>query len=155
MGSTASSSLQECNAGIIGQQVRFLDRDPVPSSLRGREGRLEQVTQQSAIVWAGGIRRHVPKDWLAMKGSLVPDQPTLTLTQPADLDAEGDNDLITQQAWYNLLDTCLELNLSPEEAQEVIAGATGIPPNELDPSRLTWQQYLQVIEQLEQLESTS
>jgi len=155
MGSTTSSNLQKRNASVAGQQVRFLDRDPVPVSLRGKEAKLEQEAHRVAVVRVGGIRRHVPKDWLAMKGSLVPDQPTLTLTQPADLDAEGDNDLITQQAWYNLLDTCLELNLSPEEAQEVIAGATGIPPNELDPSRLTWQQYLQIIEQLEQLESTS
>jgi lambda repressor-like predicted transcriptional regulator len=44
--------------------------------------------------------------------------------------------------------------LSPEEAQEVIAEAAGVSPDELDPSRLTWRQYLQIIERLEQLETT-
>jgi len=77
------------------------------------------------------------------------------LVQPSVVDAEGDDDPITQQAWYSLLEACLELNLSPEEAQEVIAEAAGIPPDELDPSRLTWRQYLQAIERLERLESTS
>jgi hypothetical protein len=45
------------------------------------------------------------------------------------------------------------LGLSYEEAQQVIAEVTGVPPAELDPSRLTWRQYLQAIERLEQLES--
>jgi len=45
------------------------------------------------------------------------------------------------------------LNLSPEDAQQVIAEAAGIPPDELDPSQLTWRQYLQAIERLEELES--
>jgi len=44
------------------------------------------------------------------------------------------------------------LGLSWGEAQRVIAWATGIPPAELDPSRLTWRHFLQVIEWLERLE---
>ncbi|MGY2780949.1 hypothetical protein ACVW0B_002873 [Thermostichus sp. MS-CIW-23] len=81
-------------------------------------------------------------------------QPTshLDLAQPAAADAEGDDDPITEQAWDSLQDACLELGLSWGEAQRVIAWATGIPPAELDPSRLTWRHFLQVIEWLERLE---
>jgi hypothetical protein len=154
---------------MVGQkeQVRFLDRDPVPPSLRGREARVEQMNWRAAIVWVGGIRRCVPKSWLVPQrsdapdssdldvdqGSLVPVTPVLT--QPADPDTEGDDEPITQQAWYCLLEACLELNLSREDAQQVIAEAVGVSPDDLDPSRLTWQQYLQAIERLEQLESRS
>jgi len=137
------------------EQVRFLDRDPVPLSLRGKEARVERVIQQSAIVWAGGIRRRVPKSWLEMKGesgSLASDQATADIARPSDPAVEGDDDPITEQAWYSLLEICLELNLSQEDAYQIIAEAAGVSPDELDPSRLTWRQYLQVIEKLEQLE---
>jgi len=157
MGSTTSSNLQKRNASVAGQQVRFLDRDPVPPSLRGREGWLEQESHRMAVVRVEGSRRHVPKDWLvpAQGSAASAAAASPALVQPSVVDAEGDDDPITQQAWYGLLEACLELNLSPEEAQEVIAEAAGIPPDELDPSRLTWRQYLQAIERLERLESTS
>jgi len=169
MGSTTSSNLQKRNASVTGQQVRFLDRDPVPSSLRGREGWLEQESRRMAVVRVGGSFRHVPKDWLVpAQGSAATAAAALSGTQGSDANASAsspapaqpttsdaeDDDPITQQAWYSLLDACLELNLSPEEAQEVIAEAAGVSPDELDPSRLTWRQYLQAIEQLEQLETT-
>jgi hypothetical protein len=167
MGSTTSSNLQKRNASVTGQQVRFLDRDPVPSSLRGREGWLEQESRRMAVVRVEGSFRHVPKDWLVpaqgsaaavRQGSTAcsaPDQSVSYLdpNQPEIDDTEGDDDPITQQAWYSLLEVCLELNLSPEDAQQVIAEAAGIPPDELDPSQLTWRQYLQAIERLEELES--
>jgi len=151
------------NTDTNSQQVRFLDRDPVPLSLRGRGAQLEREAHRIAVVRVNGIRRHVPRSWLVVvatptadcgsAGNAVTTSPALA--QPAAPDAEGDDDPITQQAWYGLLEACLELNLSPEEAQEVIAEAAGIPPDELDPSRLTWRQYLQVIERLEQLEAAS
>ncbi len=165
MNDTATSSRRERNASVAGQRVRFLDRDPVPPSLRGKEGRLEKITGREAAVWVEGIRRHVPRDWLVLQGSTaqqrqpwqgqrspVPAAPALA--GPADPDAEGDDDPITEQAWYSLLEVCLELNLSPEEAQQAIAEAVNVPPDELDPSRLTWRQYLQAIERLEQMEPT-
>jgi hypothetical protein len=163
MGDTTASSLQY-------QLVRFLDRDPVPLSLRGKEAQLEQEAHRIAVVRVGGIRRHVPMSWLMVvqESTAQQQQPCLrqgsaanaattssAQAQPSVVDAEGDDDPITQQAWYSLLDACLELNLSPEEAQEVIAEAAGVPPDELDPSRLTWRQYLQIIERLEQLEAAS
>jgi len=164
---------------VNGQQVRFLAQDPVPPSLRGRKATLERTTEREAFVWVSGSRRRVPLDWLAVssrpgQGSTAlmvtgsgPEtqgsaactppssgQPTshLDLAQPAAADAEGDDDPITEQAWDSLQDACLELGLSWGEAQRVIAWATGIPPAELDPSRLTWRHFLQVIEWLERLE---
>ena len=74
-----------------------------------------------------------------------------TPDRPAADEAEGDDDPVTEQAWDGLLEACQELGLSLEDAQQIIAGATGIPATELDPSRLTWRQYLQVIERLEAL----
>jgi len=144
------------------EKMRFLDRDPVPPSLRGKEAKIEQLAQRAAIVLVGGIRRHVPKNWLTLQGSDTLPAPAVdqgspvpaALVQSADLDAEGDDDPITERAWYGILETCLELNFSQEEAYQVIAETVGVQPDELDPSRLTWQQYLQIIERLEQLEST-
>ena len=167
MSGTTSSILQKRNASVTGQRVRFLDRDPVPLLLRGREGWLEQESRRMAVVRVEGSRRHVPKDWLVpaqrsaaavRQGSTACSAPDQSVSypdpnQPEIDDTEGDDDPITQQAWYSLLEVCLELNLSPEEAQEVIAEAARIPPDELDPSRLTWRQYLQAIERLEELES--
>jgi len=51
-----------------GQLVRFLDRDPVPPQLRGREARFERETFRNVVVRIGGVRQSVPKDWL-VKGS--------------------------------------------------------------------------------------
>jgi len=153
---------------VNGQQVRFLEQDPVPPSLRGREAQLKRTTEREAFVWVSGIRRRVPKDWL-----VAPSQPAQGSTsQPApaaprpsapvrdsgpdafvSCDEEGDDDPITEQAWDGLQEACLELGLSWGEAQQVIAWATGIPLAELDPSRLTWRHFLQVIERLEQLEA--
>jgi len=142
---------------MVGQkeQVRFLDRDPVPVSLRGKEAQLEQKTLRSAIIRVGGRRIHVPKDWLAVVQGSASDQPTSHPALAQSTDPEGDDDPITKQTWYGILDICLELNLSQEDAYQVIAEAIGMQPDELDPSRLTWRQYLQIIERLEQLESTS
>jgi len=155
MGSTTSSNLPHRNASVTGQQVRFLDRDPVPVSLRGKEAKLEQEAHRVVVVRVGGRRMHVPKDWLVPAQGSTSGQPASHSSLAQSTGSEGDDDPITQQAWYGLLEACLELNLSPEEAQEVIAEAAGIPPDELDPSRLTWRQYLQVIERLEQLEAAS
>lgn len=139
------------------EQVRFLDRDPVPPSLRGKKGRLEQMTEQGATVWVDGIRRHVPKGWLVFQGSAAVAATALDAGQgcQGSTSSPDFDESITQQAWYRLLDVCLELNLSREEADQVIAEAVGLQPDELDPSRLTWRQYLQAIERLEQLESRS
>jgi len=140
------------NVDTNGQRVRFLDRDPVPLSLRGKEGQLEQEAYRVAAVRVGGRRIHVPKDWLVVQGS-TSDRPTSHPALVQSKDSEGDDDLITKQAWYGILDICLELNLSQEDAYQVIAEAIGMQPDELDPSRLTWRQYLKIIERLEQLEA--
>jgi len=155
MSRTTPSNLPHRNASVAGQQVRFLDRDPVPVSLRGKEAKLEQEAHRVAAVWVGGRRMHVPKDWLVPAQGSTSDQPTSHPALTQSTGSEGDDDPITQQAWYGLLEACLELNLSPEDAQQIIAEAAGIPPDELDPSRLTWRQYLKVIERLEQLEAAS
>jgi len=153
MNNKTASIPQERDASVTGRQVRFLDRDPVPPSLRGKEAQLEKETDRTAVVRVGRLRQYVPRDWLVVsQGSAQPDHPPLV--QAVDSDAEGDDDPITEQAWYRLLEACLELNLGPEEAQQVIAEAAGVSPDELDPSRLTWRQYLQAIERLEQLETT-
>jgi hypothetical protein len=156
MGSTTSSNLPHRNVIVTGQQVRFLDRDPVPVSLRGKEVKLEQEAHRVAVVRVGGRRMHVPKDWLVpAQGSTTSDQPTSHPSLAQSTGSEGDDDLITEQVWYGILDACLELNLSQEDAYQVIAEAIDMQPDELDPSRLTWRQYLQIIERLEQLDSTS
>jgi hypothetical protein len=56
---------------VNGQRVRFLDRDPIPPPLRGREAQLERETYRTAVVWIGGKRQRVPKDWL-VEGSFGP-----------------------------------------------------------------------------------
>jgi len=149
---------------VNGQQVRFLEQAPVPPSLRGKEATLERTTEREAFVWVSGSRRRVPKDWL-----VAPSQPAPAAPRPsapvrdsgpeafvscdrvsgAEHFEEGDDDPITEQAWDDLQEACLELGLSWGEVQQVIAWATGIPLAELDPSRLTWRHFLQVIERLE------
>jgi len=160
------------NQSINGRQVRFLERDPVPPSLRGREAMLEQATNRNAIVWVDGIRQHVPLNWLTDssrpvqgadavatvasthgQGSTVcaPSTPGRPTSHPdlAQSAAEGDDDPITRQGWNSLLEACRELGIRRKDVPQIIAEATGIPADEVDPSRLTWRQYLQVIERLE------
>jgi len=64
----ATSPPQGHNAGDNSQWVRFLDRDPVPPQLRGKEARFERETFRNVVVRIGGVRQSVPKDWL-VKGS--------------------------------------------------------------------------------------
>jgi len=47
-----------------GRWVRFLDRVPVPPSLRGREAQAERETIRMVVVWVDGKRQYVPKNWL-------------------------------------------------------------------------------------------
>jgi hypothetical protein len=66
---SSQQSRQRCetaghNAGVNGRRVRFLDRDPVPPSFRGKEAQVERDTPGLAIVWVEGKRRHVLKQWL-------------------------------------------------------------------------------------------
>jgi len=160
------------------QQVRILDLDPIPSSLRGREATLEQATDREAIVLVGGSRRRVPVNWLAdssrpEQGSTASDQGTShsdqiqsvevaatqhcsdhvdSLDLNATDDSGGDDDPITEQSWNDLLEACRKLGIGRRGAMQIIAEATGIPASEMSPSRLTWRHFLQVIEQLEALQ---
>jgi len=163
---------------INGQQVRFLGQDPVPPSLRGREATLEQATDREAVVQVGGSRRRVPVNWLTAssrseQGSTASVQTASHsgLTQPVDVagtrqcsdhagrldpidtdDSDGDDDPITKQGWDSLLEACRELGIGRKSVLQIIAEATGIPVDEIDPSRLTWRNFLQVIERLEALQ---
>lgn len=160
------------------QQVRFLELESIPASLRGREATLEQATDREAVVQVGGSRRRVPVNWLTASSSpergsttssqtashSVPTQPVgIAATQhcsdhasrvdPIDTDdSDGDGDPITEQDWNNLLKVCRELGISRKSALQIIAEATGIPAAEIGPSRLTWRNFLQVIERLEALQ---
>ena len=160
------------------QQVRFLELESIPASLRGREATLEQATDREAVVQVGGSRRRVPVNWLA--ASSHPEQGFTAsvqtasysgLTQPVDVadtrhcsvhagrldpidtdDSDGDDDPITEQAWNSLLEACQAFGMGLEDAQQIIAEVAGIPATELDPSRLTWRHFLQVIDLLEPLQ---
>jgi len=160
------------------QQVRFLELESIPVSLRGREATLEQATDREAVVQVGGSRRRVPVNWLTAssrseQGSTASVQtaPHSDLTQPVDVagtrhcsdhasrlvpidtdDSDGDDDPITKQGWNSLLEACRELGISRKSVPQIIAEATGIPVAEIDPSRLTWRNFLQVIERLEALQ---
>jgi len=149
-------------------RVRFLEQDPVPPPLRGREGRMEQLTGREAAVWVDGIRRRVPKDWLVapsqpeqittaqpiQESTLQPDPACPQPTSPDVSSGEdGDDDPVTMQAWDDLQRACLGLGMDWGKSQEFIAEAIGIPLVELDPFRLTWRHFLRVIERLEQLEA--
>ena len=160
------------------QQVRFLELESIPASLRGREATLEQATDREAVVQVGGSRRRVPVSWLTAssrpeRGSTTSSQTAShsDQTQPAGVaatqhcsdhgsrlepidkdDSEGDDDPITEQAWDSLLEACQALGIDLEDAQQIIAEIAGIPTTELDPSRLTWRHFLQVIELLESLQ---
>jgi len=160
------------------QQVRFLELGSIPASLRGREATLEQATDQEAVVQVGGSRRRVPVNWLA--ASSHPEQGSTASvqtashsgpTQPVDVadtrhcsdhasrldpidtdDSDGDDDPITEQSWNDLLEACRKLGISRKSALQIIAEATGIPAAEIGPSRLTWRNFLLVIERLETLQ---
>jgi len=149
-------------------KVRFLEQDPVPTSLRGREGQVEQLTGREAAVWVDGIRRRVPKDWLVtpsqpeqvttahpIQGSTPQPTPTGPQPTPSNVSSneDGDDDPITMQAWDDLQRACLELGMDWGKSQEFIAEAIGIPLVELDPFRITWRHFLRVIERLERLEA--
>ena len=160
------------------QQVRFLELESIPASLRGREATLEQATDQEAVVQVGGSRRRVPVNWLAAsshpeQGSTASDQGTShsdqiqsvevaatqhcsdhvdSLDLNATDDSGGDDDPITEQSWNDLLEACRKLGISRKSALQIIAEATGIPAAEIGPSRLTWRNFLLVIERLETLQ---
>lgn len=136
------------------QRVCFLERDPVPPPLRGREARLERETYRTAIVWVDGNRRRVPKDWLVegstASAAAAPDGvQRSTSRQP---DAEEDEP-VTEKAWNSLQEAFRRLGLGLWETQRVIAWATGIPLANLDPSRLTWRHYQQAMKWLEAAQS--
>ena len=72
---------------------------------------------------------------------------------PPPAEAEDDSP-ITGQALDLLQDACRDLGLEQWQARQVIAGATGIPPIDLERERLTERQFVQVFEHLEDLETT-
>ena len=72
---------------------------------------------------------------------------------PPPAEAE-DGKLITKQAWDLLQDACRDLGLEQWQARQVIAGAIGSPPIDLERDRLTERQFMQVFERLEDLEAT-
>ena len=160
----AVSTPQVHNVGANGRRVRFLDRDPVPPSLRGREAQLERDTHPIAVVWVDGNRRHVLKKWLvegsatnaaaALSGSQGPATPTLEEREPepsplsrppADDDAP-----ITMQDWNALLAACRKAGMPWIPSLQFIAKAVGIPVENLDESRLTQRQYQQAMRRVEE-----
>lgn len=160
----ATSHTQVHNVGTNGQRVRFLDRDSVPPSLRGREAQLERDTHPIAVVWVDGNRRHVLKKWLvegsdtnaaaALSGSQGPATPTLEEREPepsplsrppADDDAP-----ITMQDWNALLAACRKAGMPWIPSLQFIAKAVGIPVENLDESRLTQRQYQQAMRRVEE-----
>ena len=58
MNNKAASIPQERDASVTGRQVRFLDRDPIPLSLRGKEGRLERMAGQEVTNFRAGGPHH-------------------------------------------------------------------------------------------------
>jgi len=144
------------------QRVRFLERDPVPSPLRGREAQLERLTYRTAVVWISGKRQRVPKDWLVETATTAADPDRVQVSasqQPVVTDVvvptggEGADDCVTEHAWADLQQAFLESGLSWWEAQQVIAWVTGIPLASLDPSRLTRRHCQQVMKWLETAQS--
>jgi len=156
------------NTGANGRRVRFLDREPVPPSLRGREACLAQTTEREAVVWVDGIRRCVPKSWLveesdasaktALGGSQMTSTPTLgeqkpepspTSPPPAD-----DNAYITQEEWDALFDECDKAGMPWGSAIQFIEDTLGISLDDWD-VQITQRQRQQVIERLQILRTTS
>jgi CRISPR-associated protein Cmr3 len=151
----ATSTPQVHNAGADGQRVRFLDRDPVPPPLRGREAQLERETYRTAVVWVGGKRQRVPKDWL-VEGSSTPaleerePEPPPIPRPPADDDAP-----ITEQDWEALKAACRKAGMFWLPSLQFIAESIGIPVGKLNPAQLTQRQYRQVMERLQNFRSSS
>jgi hypothetical protein len=149
----ATSTPQVHNAGANGQRVRFLERDPVPPPLRGREAQLERETYRTAIVWVDGNRRRVPKDWL-VEGSSTPDleerEPSPLSRPPADDDAP-----ITEQDWEDLKAACRKAGMYWIPSLQFISESIGIPIGKLGSVQLTWRQYRQVMERLQNFQSSS
>ena len=152
------------NTGANGRRVRFLDRDPVPPSLRGREAQVERDTHPIAIVWVKGIRRHVLKEWLveesdtsaktALGGSQTTSTPTLeeqkpkpSPTSPPPVD---DNAHITKQDWNTLVAACKEAGMRWIPSLKFIAKAVGVPVEKLDHLQITQRQYQQAMRLVEE-----
>ena len=166
--SNAASNPEAHNAVANGRRVRFLDQDPVPPSLRGREACLAQITEREAVVWVDGIRRCVPKSWLvgesdasaktALGGSQMTSTPTLegrkpepspTSPSPAD-----DNAYITQEEWDALFDECEKARMPWGAAIQFIEDTLGISLDDWD-VRITQKQRQQVMERLKSLQTAS
>jgi len=152
------------NTGANGRRVRFLDREPVPPSLRGREAQVERDTHPIAIVWVKGIRRHVLKEWLveesdtsaktALGGSQMTSTPTLgeqkpepSPTSPPPVD---DNAHITKQDWNTLVAACKEAGMRWIPSLKFIAEAIGVPVEKLDHLQITQRQYQQAMRLVEE-----
>jgi hypothetical protein len=143
--------------------VRFLDRDPVPPSLRGREAQLERDTHPIAVVWVDGNRRHVLKKWLvegsdtnaaaALSGSQGPATPTLEDREPEPSPLSrppADDDTITKQDWNALLAACRKAGMPWIPSLQFIAESLGIPVEKLDPLQMTQRQYQQAMRRVEE-----
>jgi len=158
------------NAGAGGQRVRFLDREPVPPPLRGREAQLERETYRTAVVWIDGIRQRVPKAWLvegsdttakasgrvartaALSGSQVPATPALEEREPEPSPLSrppvDDDAPITMEDWKALLDAYRKAGMRWGTSVQFIASTIGIPVGEVNPAQLTRRQYQQIMERL-------
>ena len=159
----AVSTPQVHNVGANGRRVRFLDRDPVPPSLRGREAQLERDTHPIAVVWVDGNRRHVLKKWLvegsdtnaaaALSGSQGPATPTLEDREPEPSPLSrppADDDTITKQDWNALLAACRKAGMPWIPSLQFIAESLGIPVEKLDPLQMTQRQYQQAMRRVEE-----
>jgi len=158
--------------------VRFLDRDPVPPQLRGREARFERETFRNVVVRIGGVRQSVPKDWL-VKGSTDSSRnqngsppsrteggvatgfstagdtgtktPTVRSDKPAtngSLTDSNQEDRISNQEWNRLLDACCRAGVSHLDLKKVISEAAGIPMRDVGTVALTRAQYRRAMEYL-------
>jgi len=136
-----------------GQQVRFLDRDPVPLPLRGREGRLEQLVGRQAIVLINGARHRVPKDWLVTPFPPKQGTPHVAETEPSPTYRQTDNDLITRQEWDALLSACRKARLHPIQRKRLIADTLGIPICDVGIVPITRAQYRRAVARLEEYRS--
>ena len=150
----AASRPEVHNAGANGRRVRFLDRDPVPPDLRGKEAQLEQDTRPLADVWVDGIRRRVVRKWLveesvttALEGQ-EPETPSIP-HPPAD-----DSDFITEEEWKALENECQKTGMAWGRAIEFIEETLGISLDDWD-VRITQRQRQQVMERLKTLPPAS
>jgi len=117
------------------QMLRFIAGVAgIPVCRLGRTS-LTRKQYQEVIVWLEEYRRR----------RIEPPPP------PADIE---DDRPITEQALELLQQACRDLGLEQWQARQVIAGATGSPPIDLERDRLTERQFMQVFERLEDLEAT-